>query len=154
MRATPVCRWLAISLLLNLAAAPVLANELIRASAWARPSLGSSNTSVLYLWLRNNGSQPDALVGISTPAAARCELHVSKDDNGIVKMLPLAELELPPLANVAMEPKGVHVMLLGLTRALKIDDHIAVTLQFKTAAPRTIDAIVQMATPAQIYGDF
>ena len=116
--------------------------------AWARPDLGGSNMSVLYMSLNNSGSQADVLVSVASPDAESTQLHVSAVENGMVNMQPLAEVALPPGQTVLFRPKGMHVMLKGLKHPLKAGDHIAATLTFKTHAPVTVDAIVSMTPPS------
>jgi periplasmic copper chaperone A len=125
------------------------------ASAWVRPTIGQVNATALYLTLSNNSDTPDALVAITSPVAARSELHVTEHKNpGIVTMRKLDELALPAQTIVSLEPKSVHVMLLGLTGPLRVGDHVPVTLHFKTEPEQTIDATVSMAPPEAITTPF
>ena len=125
-----------------LAAEPMLVS-----GVWMRPSIGSTGSSALYLSLLNSGPAEDALVSVTTDVAMHCQLHSTQSDAGVVGMRALGALPLPPGKTVALEPKGNHVMLMGLTRLLRAGDHAAVVLRFEDHAPMTVDAVVSMTPP-------
>lgn len=103
--------------------------------------------SALYLTLTNNGTEPDELVSVTTPAAKVSELHSSRVDNGIVSMKPIDRMPLPPGQTIVFEPKGNHIMLMLLAHPLTGGEHIALVLHFRTHAPETADAIVATSAP-------
>ncbi len=141
-------RWCLIGLLLLLGSTPSHANDKLEASyAWVRPTIGDSKTTALYLNLNNYGDSGDALVGVSTPVAANCQVHQSIAENGIVRMMKLPELPLPPVTVVVLEPKSTHIMVMGLTKPLRLGDLIPVTLRFRVARDVTINAVVSMQRP-------
>jgi copper(I)-binding protein len=58
-------------------------------------------------------------------------------------MRPIPRLPVPAGGSVEMKPGGYHVMLLGLTRDLKLGDTVDVTLTFEQAGVMTIEAPVR-----------
>jgi len=84
------------------------------ADAWARATPGGAKTGAVYLTLVNHGANGDRLVGIATPAADQAQLHVASVENDIVKMRPLAEVEVKPGATTVLKPGASHIMLMGL----------------------------------------
>ena len=136
-------------LLAGLAAQPGLAagDGIAISQAWVRPSFGSTDATALYLTIRNTGTLPDAVLTVTTPAAAICELHRSGVEGGIASMRALDELPLPPGVQVQLEPKGTHVMLMQLSHALKAGEHLPLVLRFKVHPPVTADALVSMTAP-------
>ncbi len=104
---------------------------------WARASAGAATTGAAYLTLTDNG-QPDRLVGVSTPAAATAQMHETVDDNGVMKMRPVARVDLVPGKPVSFQPGGYHVMLMGLKSPLKAGDTFPLTLTFEHAPPITV----------------
>jgi len=108
---------------------------------WARASAGNATTGAAYLTVTDNG-QPDRLVGASTPVAATAELHETIDDHGVMKMRPVAALELAHGQPVTLKPGGYHVMLMGLKNPLKTGDSFPLTLTFDKAAPITVQVKV------------
>src|SRR5580658_1485732 len=106
---------------------------------WARATMGMSTTGAVYFTVTSAGS-PDHLVGVSTPVAATAELHETTNDNGVMKMRPVASIALDPGKPVMFKPGGYHVMLTGLKGPLKAGDSFPLTLTFEHAQPITVIA--------------
>jgi copper(I)-binding protein len=109
---------------------------------WARPSAGAATASAAYFTISDAGT-PDRLVGVSTPAAEKAELHESIDDHGVMKMRGVEGVALEPGKPVSFAPGGYHVMLTGLKQPLKQGDSFPLTLRFEHAAPLTVTVPVQ-----------
>lgn len=52
--------------------------KLTVSGAWARPAAEGVSTSAVYLTIKNEGDQDDALLGASTDVAGKVELHQTK----------------------------------------------------------------------------
>jgi copper(I)-binding protein len=104
---------------------------------------GGTGNGAVYVLIENRGGEPDVLLGAASDAAARVEFHETRLENGVMRMRPLARIELPPGARVEMKPGGHHVMLLGLTRDLHPGDVVTVRLRFEKAGERVIEAPVR-----------
>lgn len=112
--------------------------------AWARPSMGMERAAAAYLVLVNETGQADALVSAESPAAATVELHeTTAGASGMMAMHPVQRIELPADGRVALEPGGLHVMLIDLVAELAVGDTIELTLTFEHAAPVTVSATVR-----------
>ncbi len=90
-------------------------------------------TAVVYLSVHNIGAVSDRLVRASTPIAAQAELHRSQLDGGIMRMRPLAGVDLPVGGSIEMSSGGLHLMLIGLRHPLKPGEHFALRLEFARA---------------------
>ncbi len=124
--------------------------------AWARraPMLGEtghghgqassgSGNGAVYVLIENRGHEPDALVGATSDAATTVELHETRMEGGVMRMRPLARIDLSPGGRIEMKPGGHHVMLLGLTRDLHPGDTVTLRLRFEKAGERVIEAPVR-----------
>jgi copper(I)-binding protein len=112
--------------------------------AWARPSMGMERAAAAYLVLVNETGQADALVSADSPAAETVELHeTTAGASGMMAMHPVERIELPTGEEVALEPGGLHVMLIDLVEELAAGDTIELTLTFEHAAPITVSATVR-----------
>src|ERR1051326_1551640 len=80
--------------------------------AWARATPGKAENGAVYLTLE--APSGDRLTGLSTPVAKKAELHSMTMEGGIMKMRPLAGLDLPAGQTVTLKPGGDHIMLVGL----------------------------------------
>jgi hypothetical protein len=116
-------------------------SSIVVAGAWARDSAGP--TGAVYLTLRNEGPAGDRLVGVATEAAKTAELHQSREENGIMKMRPVAGFDLPAHGSVSLAPGGYHIMPIGLARPVKAGGAISVTLRFAKAEPMTLQVPIK-----------
>ena len=113
---------------------------------WSRAAM-AGHEGVVYLTITDTGT-PDTLTGITTPVAAKADLHESIDDHGVMKMRPVASLPIEPGKPVTLAPGGYHIMLMGLKQALKQGDSFPVTLSFAKAGQVTATATVEKAGAA------
>jgi copper(I)-binding protein len=117
--------------------------------AWARAvavpdtASGPGWNSAVYLELLNEGRADDRLVGASTRVARSTEIHESRVEDGVMRMRPVGGVAVPAGGHVALEPGGLHIMLIGVTRSLAAGDTIDVTLTFATSPPLRIPVPVQ-----------
>ncbi len=128
----PAAFVLALAALAATAAEGIKLGELVIYDAWARASAGPTPNGAAYVSIHNHGPA-DRLLGASTPAAARSELHAHIMDSGIMKMRPSGPIDIAPKARVTLEPGGRHVMLMGLKAPLKEGGTFPLTLRFEKA---------------------
>ena len=102
---------------------------------WARATPPGAQTAAAYLTIMNHGTEPDVLVGASSPQADRVEFHVTTMDNGVMKMRPATSgVTVPAGGTVELKPDGgYHVMLGGLKAPLRSGTMLPVTLRFAKA---------------------
>jgi copper(I)-binding protein len=118
--------------------------QLAVADAWARPSTGMGMASAAYLTITNGTSQDDALLKVATTAAANPEIHETMaGDSGMMGMQPVDKVPVPAGRTVKLEPGSYHIMLINLTRELKIGDTVTLTLTFEKAGDITVTAEVR-----------
>jgi len=127
------------------ATAPIAVSD-----AWARATPKGATTGAAYVTVSNHGAGADRLVGASTPVADKAQLHTMIDDNGVMKMRPVAGIELTPGAKVALKPGGYHVMLMGLKQPLAAGQSFPLTLTFEKAG--TIETTVKIAKAGAMSG--
>jgi hypothetical protein len=109
--------------------------------AWARATPGNSNIGAAYLTIQS--PTPDRLVAASTPVAKEAQLHTMTMSGMVMKMRPLAALNIPAGQPISLAPGGVHVMLIGLKSPLKAGHSFPLTLTFDKAGKRTVDIAVE-----------
>ncbi|MGB1266143.1 MAG: copper chaperone PCu(A)C [Nereida ignava] len=123
---------LAFSLLFILPTVSLAGSEdVVVEDAWARASIGTSRPGAAYMTLRNTGNDPVTLVGLATPLAMMPDIHESKTDaNGVSSMTPAGEILIQPGESVALEPGGLHAMLMRLQYKMVEGETFPLTLNF------------------------
>ena len=114
---------------------------------WARAAI-AGGTGGAFLILRNTGAQADRLLAAATPAARNVEIHETVRDGEVMRMRPVAGIDLPAGASVALRPGGAHVMLIGLAEALRPGATIPLILTFERAGRVEVQVAVQAAGAA------
>lgn len=112
--------------------------------AYARAALPSGPTGAAFMIVHNHGDTDDRLIGVSTDAAERAELHTHAEGaDGMMQMRRVeGGFDLPAGGEVVLERGGHHVMLMGLTTPFEQGATITVTLEFEAAGPVEIDVPV------------
>jgi periplasmic copper chaperone A len=120
---------------------------------YATPSLAAvPNGSTYFRGIRNKGEVADRLIGASTPAAERVELHRMSMNGGVMRMRQVNAIDLPPGKTVPMRHGGeYHLMLVNVVRPLKDGDRFELTLQFERAGTQSVKVWVQ--TPRRAAAD-
>src|SRR4051794_39089232 len=73
-------------------------------NAWARATPPRAEVGAVYLTL--TASTPDRLVGVTTPVAAKAEVHEMSTENGVMRMRETAGVLLPAGQPVVLGPGG------------------------------------------------
>ncbi|MGQ0676644.1 MAG: copper chaperone PCu(A)C [Rhodospirillales bacterium] len=114
--------------------------DLVIVRPFARASAGK--TGAAYLSVENGGAA-DRLVAAASPAAEKAELHSMTMDDAIMRMRRVDGIDIRAGAKTALEPGGLHVMLIGLKAPLKEGDSFPLTLVFARAGKIEVEVIVQ-----------
>jgi hypothetical protein len=131
-------------------AAEFHAGSLDISGPYSRATPKGASIAAGYVTIKNTGTTPDRLIGGSSDAAAKFEVHEMSMDNGIMKMRPIkGGLEIKPGETVELKPQGLHIMFVGLKKPLKAGDHVKATLVFQKAGKVDVDFdVTGMGGPA------
>jgi copper(I)-binding protein len=111
---------------------------------WTRATVAAATTGAGYLTLDNTGETPDRLVGGSSPAAERVEIHLMTVTDGVMQMRPVeGGVEVPAGESVALEPGSYHLMLIGLTAPFVEGERIPLTLEFAGGGSVDVELAVE-----------
>lgn len=125
---------------------PALAVE----DAWARPSPQGAPAAAFYMTIANHSPQQDALLQVSSDHCEAVEIHLSEiDEAGVMRMAPVEDgrLPIPAGETVLLEPGGLHIMCVGLTRPLLEGEQAALLLEFEAAGPMDVMASIHQGDP-------
>ena len=104
------------------------------AAPFARATLPNQPVAGGYLTITNTGETDDTLVGVSSAAADRMEIHEMAMEGDVMQMRELADgLPIPAGGTVTLAPGGYHVMFMDLAGPLAEGDAVALTLRFAEA---------------------
>ena len=110
-------------------------------NAWARATPAKAETGIAYLRIRSPTA--DRLVSVSSPVAKKVELNTMEMSGVVMKMRPLASLDIPAGQPVTLKPGGDHVMLTGLNGPLRDGQSFPLTLTFEKAGTREVTVAVE-----------
>ncbi|WP_375263146.1 copper chaperone PCu(A)C [Palleronia sp.] len=115
-------------------------DDVVVEQPWARASIGVSRPGAAYMTVLNNGEEAVTLTGLSTSLAAMPEIHRSTTTaEGLSSMAPAGEITIAPGESVALEPGGLHAMLMRLQTAMIEGEAFPLTLAFSDGGEVTVD---------------
>ena len=126
------------------------AGDLEIAHPWSQELPPNAPTVAAYFVIHNAGSSADRLLSVDTPIAEQAELHQHLMQDDVMKMQPVANVEVTPGATVTFAPMAYHVMLVNIKdrSLLKDGQRFPMTLHFEKAGDVTVEVNVQKQPPA------
>ena len=128
---------------LALACGAVLAQAVDVQDGWVRTAVPGQKASGAFMKI--TAQSPLRLVAATTPVAGLAEVHEMKLDGEIMRMRPLAGLDLPAGKTVELRPGGYHLMLLDLKQPLPKGSTVPLTLTFQDA--QGVKSTLQLRLP-------
>lgn len=121
---------------------------------WSRATPKGAQVAGGFMTLKNTGATADRLVGGSSPAAGRFEVHEMTMDQGVMKMREVkGGLELKPGQTVELKPGSYHVMFMELKTPFEKDKPVKGTLKFEKAGTVEVEFQVEaVGAPASAKG--
>jgi len=117
--------------------------------AWARATVPSAKNGAVFLTITAPPGLSDKLIAVRSSAAEQVQLHRNTMENGIARMQSIAAIELAQGKAVKLDPRGLHVMLVGLKRPLQEGDRITLTLVFEKSGDMSVEVPVLAANAAE-----
>lgn len=114
--------------------------------AWAAPTPGGVNVSAGYFTIVNGAGEADRLVSLSSPRAARVEVHEMAMDGDVMQMRPVEAVEIAAGAELALAPGGKHLMFFEVTAPFAEGEDIPITLTFENAGAMDVSLPVRRPT--------
>ena len=102
--------------------------------------------------IRNKGAAGDRLVGASSPASARMEMHEMAMEKDVMRMREVKGIDVPAKGAAELKPGGFHLMFMELKAPLKAGDKVPVTLKFEKAGEIKTEFAVEAMGGAQHGG--
>jgi copper(I)-binding protein len=131
------------TIVVALASTPALAGGLAVTNAWSRPTPPGVTVGVAYFTLRNDTGKSDRLLKISSPVAAKVQVHRTEILDGIARMREVAVLHVDAGQTLEFAPNGMHVMLMGLKKPLVVGQKFELDFLFEVSGPRKVQVVVR-----------
>ena len=107
-----------------------------------KPFSGAKSAAA-YLIIRNHDDEEFNLLQVTT-TIGRAMLHeTTTTDEGVVKMEHLVRVNIPEGDELIMQPGGIHVMIMGISRPLIVGEKIPAKLNFSNDLEMDIEFTVQ-----------
>lgn len=105
-----------------------------------------------YLTIKNNGSQADRLLSVSSGFSEKQQIHTMTLIEGVMRMRPLKEgIEIPAGGEVSLQKGGNHLMFMKLSEQMQAGELRDVVLSFEKAGELKVGMIV--IDPADLEDD-
>lgn len=115
--------------------------------AMARAVPPTAKMSAAFMTLTNNEATDLAMVSAESSAAKAVELHNNTMVDGKMKMRKVDQIDLPANQTTELKPGGLHVMLIGLNRALVEGETIDLKLNFSDGSSEAMEIPIQQIKP-------
>ncbi|BBP02224.1 copper chaperone PCu(A)C [Sulfuriferula nivalis] len=100
-------------------------------NAWMRATAPGQEVAGAFMDITSTDNAK--LVGATSTAAGKLELHSMSMDNGVMEMRQMKSIDLPKGKTIQLSPGGLHVMLFDLKQPMKQGETIPMTLDVLTA---------------------
>ncbi|TCO71878.1 copper chaperone PCu(A)C [Chromatocurvus halotolerans] len=126
----------------------VASSDAIISGAWVRAMPTAQSMTAGYLTLENDGDRPITVIGASSDASPRVEIHTTVRREGMQRMQQVETLEVAPGERVELAPGGYHLMLRDMPRMPAAGDHVELCLELDRTGPACVTAVVSRDGPA------
>lgn len=129
--------------LIALAGSPARAETLDVSDAWVRQGPPTAQVLGAYMTLENPGAQAVTIIGAGSPQFETVEIHRTEIVDGMARMIPQERLDIPAGGRVALEPGGLHLMLINARQPLAADAAVQIELRLEGGGSITVAAPVR-----------
>ena len=111
-------------------------------NAWLRAGPPNANMLAAYVTLNNESNQTITLVGADSDAFGMTEIHRTIEVDGVFKMREQKELPIKSGDRLAMEPGGLHIMLMMPKKAIKVGQTVEISLNYETSEGQSFNQTI------------
>ena len=105
-------------------------NDIEIQAPWIRLPPPVSNNSAGYFVLQNKSENTYILTGISSSISDDISIHETQIKDDKYSMMPVKEVTIAPNSEVIFQPKGLHLMFMGIKQPLTLGQEVEVILHF------------------------
>ncbi|MDR2838895.1 MAG: copper chaperone PCu(A)C [Azonexus sp.] len=138
---------LAAGLILSTGVLAGAADQITVDDPYVRLAPPNAPATAAFMVIKNSGSGDVKLIKADNPASRVTELHTHINDGGVMKMRPVASVDIKAGGATTLQPGGLHLMMIGLKAPLKEGDVVPLTLGFDDGSVKQIEARVVRPVP-------
>ena len=109
---------------------------------WIREAPPTARVMAGYLTIINGSDKPVPVTSISSPDFETAEIHRTVVEEGVARMLPVSQLEIPANSQLKLEPGGLHMMFSGPQRPMLEGATVTLTIHYNHGSNVTVTAPV------------
>jgi periplasmic copper chaperone A len=128
----------------NTASTPNAVKALVLVDGFVRAVPPGQSTTAIFLTLRNEAKVKVDIVGIDSSIGHHAMLHKTIISDDMAKMVHLDSVSIAPNSTLKLAPGGMHIMIMGVSQSLQIDQKITVTLNFSDQTQQTFEVPVAL----------
>ncbi len=120
---------------------------------WVREVPDVSRHSAAYMKLRATADENRTLLAADSPQFQRVEIHESREEEGMARMVELDSLTVAVGETLVLEPGGKHLMLMDRkVESLRVGDHVDLVLHFDNDESMELRVPVRKGSPGHDNG--
>lgn len=116
-------------------------------AAWIREGPPVMTSLAGYMVLGNQGERPEVIRSACSPDFERIEFHLATIVDGVARMRPQEDIEVPASGQTVLEPGGLHLMLIGPGRSFRAGDDIELVLSLEGGREISVRVPVRREAP-------
>ena len=120
----------------------VLAAQTEISNATVRQPLPGKTLSAGYFSIRNTGTNPIALLAVTSPQFDSVELHAHQMTDGMMQMVEVDKIAVAPGQSVHLQPGGLHLMLFGPIQPIQLGQQVPLQLRWSDGTMQSVSANV------------
>ena len=121
----------------------ILRDQLSVREAWVAEALPGQSMTAAYMIIANEGDVDEELLSMDSEIAENVELHTMEQQGEMMRMRRVDSIVIGAGDEVALEPGGLHIMLIGLTREINAGDTVESKLTFESKKNLTVSAPIK-----------
>ncbi len=95
-----------------------------------------------FMVIRNGGAKDVKVVKADNPVSKVTELHTHLNEGGVMKMRPVAGIDVKAGGEAVLKPGSLHIMMIDLKAPMKEGDVVPITLTFDDGSAKQVEAKV------------
>ena len=138
----PALRAISVFILL-LVSSITQADHLTIRNAWIPEAPPVTSVMAGFMEIENISTTAAEITAISSKDFGRIEMHLSREENGIARMLPQKKLVIPARGTLKLEHGSYHLMLFKPLRRLKDGDSTELLITLASGDSFSITVMVE-----------